>query len=112
MGLKITSSIAIILLLNVYLPYHIDDNADEYIEIVCKIQAISDSFESPNICIIVEYNADIKNHIIFTPFPNAFINDCHLIASDALLHPSDAFTDVSDAHGSRICSYVRFRSSP
>ena len=46
--------------------------------------------------IIGDFNADIC-----TPFLNAFINDCHLIPGDTLLLPSDAFTYVSDAHGSR-----------
>ena len=101
LGLKITSSNATILLLNVYLPYQTDDNAHEYLEILGKIQAISDSFESTNIFIIGDFNADIKNPSLFTPFLNAFINECHLIASDTLLLPSDAFTYVSDAHGSR-----------
>ena len=101
LGLKITSSNATILLLNVYLPYQTDDNADEYLEILGKIQAISDSFESTNTFIIGDFNADIKNPSLFTPFLNAFINDCHLIASDTLLLPSDAFTYASDAHGSR-----------
>ena len=101
LGLKITSSDATILLLNVYLPYQTVDNADEYLEILGKIQAISDSFESTHIFIIGDFNVDIKNPSLFTPFLNAFINDCHIIASDTLLLPSDAFTYVSDAHGSR-----------
>ena len=101
LGLKITSSNATILLLNVYLPFQTDDNADEYLEILGKIQAISDSFESTNIFIIGDFNVDIKNPSLFTPFLNTFINDCHLIASDTLLLSSDAFTYVSDAHGSR-----------
>ena len=43
LGLKITSSNATILLLNVYLSiYQTDDNADEYLDIFGKIQAISD----------------------------------------------------------------------
>ena len=37
LGLKITSSNTTILLLNVYLPYQTDDNADEYLEILGKI---------------------------------------------------------------------------
>ena len=101
MGLNITSSNATILLLNVYLPYQTDDNADEYQEILGKIQAISDSFESTNIFIIGDFNADIKKPSLFIPFLSAFINDCHLIASDTLLLPSDVFTYGSDAHGSR-----------
>ena len=101
LGLKITSSNSTIRLLNVYLPYHADDNADEYQEILGKIQAISDSFESTNIFIIGEFNADIKKPSLFTLFLNAFINDCHLIPSDTLLLSSDAFTYVSDAHSSR-----------
>ena len=42
LGLKITSSNATILLLNVYLSIRTDDNADEYLDIFVKIQAISD----------------------------------------------------------------------
>ena len=83
LGLKITSSNDTILLLSVYLPYQTDDNADEYLDILGKIQAISDSFESTNIFIIGDFNADIKNPSFY---------DCHLIASDTLLLLSDAFT--------------------
>ena len=81
LGLKITSFNAAILFLNVYLPYHTDDNANEYLEMLGKIQAISDSFEPTNIFIISDFNADIKNPSLFTPFLNAFINDGHLIVT-------------------------------
>ena len=101
MHLKITSSNATILLHNVYLPYQSDDEADEYQDILGKIQAISDSFESANTFIFGESNEDIKKPSLFTPFLIAFINDCHLISSDTLLLPSDAFTYISDAHRSR-----------
>ena len=100
LGIKITSSNATILLLNVYLQYQTDDNADEYQEILGKIQAISDSFESTNIFINGYFNAGIKKPSLFTPYLNAFVNDS-MIPSDTLLLPSDAFTYVSDAHGSR-----------
>ena len=74
---------------------------NEYQEILGKIQAINDSFESTNIFIIGDFNADIKKPSRFTPFLNGFINDCHLIPGDTLLLSSVAFTYVSDAHGSR-----------
>ena len=61
LGLKNTSSNATILFLNIYLPYQTGDNADEYLEMLGKIQAISDSFESTNIFIISEFNADIQS---------------------------------------------------
>ena len=60
LGLKITTSNATILLLNVYLPYQCDDNIDEYLASLGKIQAISDSFESTNIFIIGDFNANIS----------------------------------------------------
>ena len=84
-------------------------NIDEYLDILGKIQAISDSFESTNTFIIGDFNADIKNPSLFTPFLNAFINDCHLIASDTLLLPSDAFTYVSDAQGITVAYNNSFR---
>ena len=52
LGLKITTSNATILVLNVYLPYQSDDNVDEYQAILGKIQAISVSFDSSNIFIV------------------------------------------------------------
>ena len=75
LGLNFTSSNATILLLNVYLPYQTDGNADEYLDSLGKTKTISDSFESTIICIIGDFNADIKNPSLFTPFLNAFIND-------------------------------------
>ena len=75
MGLKITGTNVTIRPLNVYLPYQSDDNADEYQDILDKIQAISDSYELANIFIIGDFNADIKKPSLFIPFLNAFIND-------------------------------------
>ena len=87
-----------------YLPYQSDDNTGEYQDILDKIQSISDSFESANIFIIGDFNADIKKPSLFTQFFNAFINNCPLIPNDTLLLPSDAFTYVVDVLGSRSCS--------
>ena len=68
LGLKITSSNATILLLNVYLSYQRDDNADEYQDILDKIQAIFHSFESVDIFIIGDFNADIMKPSLFILF--------------------------------------------
>ena len=99
LGLKITTYNATILLLNVYLPYQCDDNIDEYLAILGKIQAISDSFESTNIFIIGDFNANISKPSLFSPHLDAFINECHFIPSDIRCLPPDSFTYVSDAHG-------------
>ena len=101
LGLKITTSNATILVLNVYLPYQSDDNADEYQAILGKIQAISDSFDSSNIFIVGDFNADLIKTSLFSPFLNYFISECHFIPSDIKYLPPDSFTYVSDAHGSR-----------
>ena len=98
LGLKITTSNATILLLNVYLPYQCDDNIDEYLAILGKIQAISDSFESTNIFIIGDCNANISKPSLFSPHLDAFINECNFIPSDIRCLPPDSFTYVSDAH--------------
>ena len=100
-GLKITTSNATILVLNVYLPYQSDDNVDEFQAILGKIHAISDSFESSNIFIIGDFNADLTKTSLFSPFLNSFINECHFIPSDIKYLPPDLFTHGSDAHGSR-----------
>ena len=71
LGLKNTSSNANIFLLNVYLPYQSNDNVDEYQEVLSKIKAISDRFESAYTFIVGEYNEDIKNPSFCTPLLNA-----------------------------------------
>ena len=101
LGLKITTSNATILVLNVYLPYQNDDNVDEYQAILGKIQAISDSFESSNSFIIRDFKAELIKTNLFSPFINSFISECHFIPSDIKYLPPDSFTYVSDAHGSR-----------
>ena len=101
LGLKITTFNATILVLNVYLPYQSDDNVDEYQAILGKIQAITDSFDSSNIFIVGDFNADLIKTSLFSPFLNSFISECHFIPSDIKYLPPDSFTYVSDAHGSR-----------
>ena len=68
LGLKNTSSYTTILLLSVFLPYQSDYNADAYQVILGKIQAISDSFESANIFIIGDFNANIKKPSLLLHF--------------------------------------------
>ena len=101
LGLKITTFNATILVLNVYLPYQSDDNVDEYQAILGKIQAITDSFDSSNIFIVGDFNADLIKTSLFSPFLNSFISECHFIPSDIKYLTPDSFTYVSDAHGSR-----------
>ena len=84
-----------------YLSYQSDDNVDEYQAILGKIQAITDSFESSNIFIVGDFNADLIKTSLFSPFINSFISECHFIPSDIKYLPPDSFTCVSDAHGSR-----------
>ena len=79
---KIITSNATILVLNVYLPYQSNNNVDEYQAILGKIQAISDSFESSNIFIIGDFNADLIKTSLFSQFLNSFISECHFIPSD------------------------------
>ena len=68
LGLKLTTCNALILVLNVYLPCQSYDNVDEYQFILGKIQAISDSFQSSNIFIIGDFNADLTKTGLFLPF--------------------------------------------
>ena len=84
-----------------FLPYQSDDNGDEYQAILGKIQAISYSYDSRNIFIVGYFNADLTKTSLFSPFLNSFISECHFIPSDIKYLPPDAFTYVSDAHGSR-----------
>ena len=64
-------------------------------------QAITDSFDSSNIFIVGDFNADLIKTSLFSPFLNSFISECHFIPSDIKYLPPDSFTYVSDAHGSR-----------
>ena len=59
--------------LNVYLPYQCDDNIDEYLAMLGNIRTICDSFESTNIFIIGDCNANISKPSPFSPHLNAFI---------------------------------------
>ena len=53
MVLKVLHLMPQIRVLNVYLPYQDHDNVDEHQLILGKIQAISDSFESSNIVLLL-----------------------------------------------------------
>ena len=101
LGLTITSSNATILLLNVYLPYQTEDNADEYLETLGKIHSFKIHLNQPIYSLLVILMRILRTPVFLLHFSMLFINDCRLIASDTLLLPSDAFTYVNDAHGSR-----------
>ena len=73
--LKITTSNATILVVNVYLPHQIDDNVDEY-------EVIFDSFESSNIFISGNLNADLTKTSVLSPLLNSFISECSFIHTD------------------------------
>ena len=62
---------------------------------------LSDSFESSNIFIFGNCNADITKTSLFSQFLNSFISECYFIPSDIKYLPPDSFTYVSDAHCSR-----------
>lgn len=105
LGLEFKCAQAPVLLLNIYLPFCSDNNKLLYESYLSRIGSIIDSYPSPYIYIIGDFNADIKmSHGIikqsFGKLLTQFCEDENLVIADQCFLSSDTFTFYSNAHDS------------
>ena len=74
-----------ILLLGVYLPYDNKHNFDQYVYYLAKLRSIIEDFESPYVCILGDFNADIHRQTEFGRELQSFGHEANLKLADILL---------------------------
>jgi hypothetical protein len=105
MAIEITSNDKSILLLNIYMPYDCDDNVDEFLLYLSKVDSIVEDHSTPYVLCFGDFNANlIKDHYnkLHKRFGVELDNFClalGLVISDyRLMCNTDVFTFVSEAH--------------
>ena len=87
------------LLIGVYLPYSTHQNFDTYVHYLAKLKTIIDDFDSPYVCVLGDFNADIVKATEFGKELESFCHDSNLIVADLMHLPRDSTTHVNDGHG-------------
>ena len=105
------------LLLGVYLPYDSKQNFEEYVYYLGKLKSIIDDFDSPNVCIVGDFNADIVKQTDFGKELESFCHQANLQIADVQFLPLDSVTHFNDGScteswidRSRYCGEVYLRS--
>jgi len=104
MGLEILNNKSNLLIINVYLPYCSEDNTDEFLYYLSRIDSLISDYNSPYIIALGDYNAHVSQsghhgH----KFGEHFLHFCqeeNITLSDVALLPDDTYTYLSDAHSS------------
>ena len=84
------------LFLGIYLPYDTKQNLDQYVYYLAKLKSIVDDFESPFVCILGDFNADVFKQTEFGRELTSFCRDVNLKIADVLLLPQTSITHVND----------------
>ena len=84
------------LFLGVYLPYDNKQNFDQYVYYLAKLKCIIDDFDSPYVCVIGDFNADVSKQSAFGKELQSFCEDANLHIADVLLLPPTSFTHVNE----------------
>ena len=93
-------------LLNVYLPYECDENRDDYIDCLEKLNMVVE-----NITIVGDFNANLSRSSVFGDILVKFCDDNNLNIVDKDTLPDDTYTYVSSSWGTTswidhiLCSY-------
>lgn len=88
-----------LLLLGVYLPYDTRNNFDQYVYYLAKLKSIVDEFDSPYVCILGDFNADVAKASNFGKELERFCIDSNLLITDLMYLPPDSVTHVNNGHG-------------
>ena len=94
-----------LLILNVYLPYCKEDNQEEFLFYLSKIDHLIKQSGTPFVIVAGDYNANIlpdPNNQITHKFGKELLKFCHdedLVLLDMLHLKGDSFTFVSESHG-------------
>ena len=108
--MKVNCSNINLLLVNVYFPFECSDNIDEYLECIGALTSIIDDATSSHICIVGDFNADIRKRQ-FGQHVLHLCRDRNLVLADTDILPVDSFTYMSAAHNTTswldhvLCTY-------
>ena len=78
------------LLIGVYLPYSTHQNFDTYVHYLAKMKTIIDDFDSPYVCVLGDFNADVVKATEFGKELESFCHDCKLIVAHVMHLPRDS----------------------
>ena len=85
-----------ILFLGVYLPYDNKRNFDQYVYYLSKLKSIIDDFDSPHVCLLGDFNADVYKQSEFGNELQSFCSGANLKIADVLMLPQSTITHVND----------------
>ena len=98
-GLEFNRGGVRMLFLGVYLPYCSHQNFDRFVYYLAKLKSIIDDFETPHVCVLGDFNADMVKATEFGKELESFCIESRLFVVDAMHLPSDSKTHVNDGHG-------------
>ena len=94
-------------IINVYLPYCVEGNHDDYLFYLNKIDTIVNGFDSSYVMVCGDFNAHvdkgITNHM-FGRELKRFVTESELILSDVDFLPNNTYTYMSESH--LTCSWL------
>ena len=85
-----------VLYLGVYLPYDNKHNFDQYVYYLSKLKSIIDDFDSPYVCILGDFNADIYRRSEFGTELQSFCLGADLKLADVLMLPQCSITHMNE----------------
>ena len=88
-----------ILLVGAYLPYNTHQNFDIYVHYLAKLKVIIDDFDSPYVCVLGDFNADMVKATEFGKELEIFCQDSQLFVADVMHLPRNSTTHINDGHG-------------
>ena len=86
-------------LLNVYLPYECDENRDDYIDCLEKLNVVVENINSTYITIVGDFNANLSRNSVFGDILVKFCADNNFKIIDKDTLPDDTYTYVSSSWG-------------
>lgn len=89
-----------LLFLGVYLPYDTKQNFDQYVHYLAKVKCIVDDFDSPYVCVLGDFNADIIKQSDFGKELQSFCDDANLKIADIMLLSPTSVTHVNEGSNS------------
>ena len=98
-GLECMFDTVKILLLGVYLPYNSPNNFEDFIFSLGKIRTIIDEFDSPYVCVLGDFNADVEKTTSFGKELLSFCQESDLTIADLGFLRSGSVTHVNEGHG-------------
>ena len=104
LGIEISNGESKLLVLNVYMPVCAEENKDEFLFYLTKIDSTISNYSSPYSLVFGDFNASLASETssgnMFGKCLQKYCSEENLIISDMDHLPADSYTYISDAHGS------------